>query len=126
MLERRDVGTYLSWDVRGPRGSGLSAQWLWDPAGPSPDLTSVDLTDKNGDYECAGARTTISSRTATFTLAIPTRCLPRAPWVRVAAGVMVQDFARGGIWHDDPRVGDDLKIKYQVADHPEGPRLYRG
>jgi hypothetical protein len=127
VLVRRDVGTYISWSVRGPRDSGLGVQVLWDPAGPSPDLTTTDITNTRGvDYKCAGARTTVSARTATFTLAIPKQCLPGAPWVRVAAGVMVQDLARGGLWHDDPRVGDDLPIKYNVADHPEGPRLYRG
>jgi hypothetical protein len=122
IIVRRQVGTYVGWEVRGPHGSGLSTQVLFDGGAPSTDLISYT---RDG-YECDGARTTVRRKTGVFTLIIPRRCLSGMPWVRIAAGVMVQDFRTARIWHDDPRVGDDLKIQDSVAADHFGPRLHPG
>ncbi|QCW49786.1 hypothetical protein FE634_04045 [Nocardioides dongxiaopingii] len=120
---RRQVGTYVYWDIEGPRGTGLSTQILYSEGDPFTNLGSYD-TD---GYRCPAARTTIRSRRGVFALTIPKNCLEGMPWVRVAAGVMVQDFRQGGgVWHDDARFGPGLEVRDGVAQRHFGPRLYIG
>lgn len=117
---RPQIGTYLGWELRGSHGTGLLTQIL----SAGGHNSTVFLSYTVDGYECDEARTTSRRETGVYTLVIPRTCLPQSSWVRVAAGVMVENRSTGRMWHDDPRVGDDLKVRNSVADHHFGPRLY--